>query len=461
MALSRRRRRGKCAAWILWLLLLVTISGCAAGYARYMGGTLRRMERRDWAAALEKLEKPSGDTNLLLYRFEKGLILHYGGQWEASNRQFEQAEGLIDRHVRSVSREVASLLTNDAVRPYGGEEHERVLIHYFRALNYAHLGQLESALVECRKANLRLADHAQASEVQLSYLNDAFLQYMTGLFYEATGEVNDAYISYRDAAKGYAAYAEAFGQAPPVSAATDLRRTTRRLGFFAEWEEAKQQWALPTGPDLPAPGPGVITVFAETGIVGRKIDESISIPITARDHSRDVRVVSRRAVHRYHHPIHQGRVKYWLRMALPAWRSEPSRVHGVRLRSGGAVTEGWLVEDIDAIARRTLDEKMDGILARTAARVITKTLVTEAAEEESDILGFLVGLFGAGTEAADTRSWTSLPAAIWMARIQPPPGTGQVTLEFLDAGGRVIDVHSFTDVAVGAGPVFLNWRSFE
>lgn len=456
-----QRRRLRRTHWLGWFVLLLAISGCAAGYARLMGGSLRRLEHRDYAGALEKLEKPTGDTNLLLYRLEKGLILHYSGAWEASNQQFQRAENLIDQHVRSVSREVVSLLTNDAVRPYGGEEHERVLIHYFRALNYAHLGQLESALVECRKANLRLADHAQASEVELSYLNDAFLQYMTGMFYEATGEVNDAYISYRDAAKGYAAYTDAFGQIPPASAATDLRRATQALGFQAEWELAQQQWALPAGPDLPAPGPGIITVFAESGIVGRKIDQSISIPITERDHSRDARVVSRRAVYRYHHPVYHGRVKYWLRMALPSWRSFPSRVHGVRLRAGDTLVKGWLVEDVDAIAQRTLEEKMDNILLRTAARVAAKALLTEAAEEENEIFGFLVGLFGAGTEAADTRSWTSLPSTIWMARIQLPPGTGQVTLEFLDAGGGVVDSHVFTDVATEAGPVFLNWRSFK
>ena len=72
-----------------------------------------------------------------------------------------------------------------------------------------------------------------------------------------------------------------------------------------------------------------------------------------------------------------------------------------------------------------------------------------------------MNLFGSGTEAADTRGWTLLPGAIWMARIEPPPGTGQVALEFLDAEGRVIDTHVFTDVATSSAPVFLNWRSFE
>ncbi|SVB32060.1 uncharacterized protein METZ01_LOCUS184914, partial [marine metagenome] len=100
----RRRPRDRYAAFCMWLLLLLVISGCAAGYSRFIGGSLNRLARRDYAGALEKLEKPSGSTNLLLYRLEKGLILHYQGEWEASNDQFERAERLIDRHVRSVSR---------------------------------------------------------------------------------------------------------------------------------------------------------------------------------------------------------------------------------------------------------------------------------------------------------------------------------------------------------------------
>ena len=109
---------------------------------------------------------------------------------------------------------MAALLTNDAIRAYSGEEFERVLIHYYRALNYHYLGDHQGALVECRKANLRLSDFAEAAEYELSYANDAFMQYLTGLLYEAGGEVNDAYISYRDAVKGYAAYEDAFGMRP-------------------------------------------------------------------------------------------------------------------------------------------------------------------------------------------------------------------------------------------------------
>ncbi len=445
------------------LLLAAVAAGCAAGYSGAMGKSLASMQSRDWEGALRKLDKPVGDTNMLLYRLEKGLILHYAGDYTGSNGQFEQAEKLIDRHyTRSISREVAALLTNDAIRAYSGEEFERVLIHYYRALNYHYLGDHQGALVECRKANLRLSDFAEAAEYELSYANDAFLQYLTGLFYEAGGEVNDAYISYRDAVKGYAAYEDAFGLAPPPPLAADLRRATGELGFEPEWTELRDRWKLdPEASGAPPLAPRTVTVFAEAGFVGRKGQSEINVPILEEGSLKKVWTLSDQAVRHYHYG-YEGKVEYWLRVALPVYEQAPSDVSGVRLRAGDAEARGWLVQDLDAIAGRTLRDKEDVILRRTVARALAKWLAKEAAEEESEVLGALINLFGVGTEAADTRSWLSLPRTIWMARIQMPPGTQEVALEFINAQGGVVDRHEFTGVQVSGGhPVFLSWRSFR
>lgn len=448
----------------VWLLLwlLVSLSGCSAYYAVGMGSPLKKLSRGDYAGAIDKLEKPNGDTNKLLYRLERGLILHYQREYERSNREFEQAERLVDKHyTRSVSRELASLVTNDAIRPYSGEEFERVLIHYYRALNYWYLGDSEGALVECRKANQRLADYAQAAEYKLSYKNDAFLQYVTGLLYESQGEWNDAYVAYKNAASGYAAYEKAFGMSTPEPLARDLVALAARLGYGDDVDQYVKEYGV-ARPGYGAGQTAQVVVYAEAGFIARKDQFEVSIPITSNAHGPDIWVVSEHSVQRYRHPYSGGQLAYWLRVALPEYRAVPSRVAAVRVSAGGSSARASQVQDLDAIATRTLKEKEDAILVRTVARGIFKYAATKAAEKKSDWLGLLVNLFGAGTEAADTRGWLSLPKAIWMGRLDLPPGTTEVVVEFLDAGGRTVETRVFPGVVAAPGEtVFLSHRSFR
>ena len=114
-------------------------------YSSYVSRSLSQLRQGNYADALDQLEKPNGKTNMLLYRLERGLIFHYQGLYAQSNAEFERAERLIDRlYTRSVSREAAAFLTNDAIVAYRGEEFERVFIHYFRALNYERLGDRQA-----------------------------------------------------------------------------------------------------------------------------------------------------------------------------------------------------------------------------------------------------------------------------------------------------------------------------
>jgi hypothetical protein len=444
----------------LLLVLMILLSGCGAAYTRHMKGPLKKLGQRDYEGALQQLEKADPAPDKLLYRLEKGLMLHYLGEYEASNLQFAKAERLIDkRFTRSLSRELVSLLTNDAVRKYAGEEFESVLINYYRALNYQYLGQPQEALVECRKANLKLEKYAAAAEYELTYKNDAFMQYVTGLFFEAEEEWNDAYISYRDAEKGYGAYA--LGTGPPQILGHDLLRSATRLGYqdhILEYLE-RYEW---DGQFSSRPSTGEVVVFAETGFIARKRQHDISLPILKADKTHRVWALSDEMAYRYHHRRHYPNVEYWLKVALPEYHAVSSQISGVRLSAAGQTTTAVLVQDLDAIAMKNFKDKETSILARTAARALAKYIATEAAEKQSEILGFLVNLFGASTEAADTRSWLALPRQIRVARLRVRPGTVDLVLEFVNGSGRVVDGHRFAGVEVSAGQrVFLNYRSYK
>lgn len=447
-----------CAFLFLWVLS----AGCGAAYSGHMRGTLKRLGNRDYEGALARLEDRDNQTDKLLYRLEKGLILHYNGQYEESNRLFEKAERLIDkRYARSVSREIAALLTNDAVRAYSGEEFERVIIHYYRAMNYQYLGLPQEALVECRKANLMLEDYAAAAEYELSYKNDAFLQYMSGLFFEAEGEWNDAYISYKDAEKGYLAYEEALGLETPAMLGKDLARMAHRLDYAEDVAAYMERYALHPE-DLHQPVGGEVIVFIESGFIARKHQREISLPILEEDDRTEVWALSDELVYRYHNPYRRYEVDYYLKVALPEYRANSTRIRGARLRGGDQSADAEVAQDLDAIAFKSIDEKMDTVLLRTAARALAKYLATELVEEKSEFWGTLVNLFGVATEAADTRGWVSLPARIDIARFSLPPGTVDLVVEFLNDSGVVVETHPFPAVEVESGkPVILSCRSYR
>ena len=467
----------------LSVVLLLWLSGCGAAYSGYVSHSLKQLEKGNYEGALGKLEKPTGKTNKLLYHLEKGLILHYQGQYEASNLEFAEAERVSDQlYTRSVSRHVAAMISNDAVIAYRGEEFELALIHYYRAMNYTRLGDRQAALVECRKANQKLEGYAQQAEYELSYKNDAFLQYMTGLFFESEGEWNDAYISYKDALKGYRAYDAAFGSQVPHILLVDLARLAGRLGYEDEVAEYTERYQLEPGELKPVSG-GEIVVFVESGFVPRKHQVEFNMPIMKGEKGVKTWTVSERAVHRYHHPhtYQRRRVDYWLKVALPEYREVRSQVAGVRLRAGNQSATAAVGEDLAAIAQQTFTEKFDSILLRAVARNLVKYLASKGIEkvfeddeddedDENDwvkegvgqALGGLVNLLGAATEAADTRSWLSLPRTIHIARLSVPPGTAAPTLEFIDARGQVLAVETLPEVAVAAGEkVFLNFRTFR
>ena len=447
------------------VMAVLALMGCAAAYSVMMRDSLSHLKNQDFGRALSKIEKPSGSTNRLLYHLERGLILHYQGDYPASNREFEAAEYTIDKlYTRSVSRGVASLLTNDAIIPYTGEEFERVLIHYYRALNYNHMGDLEAAMVECRKANLRLADYAAEAEYELSYKNDAFVQYMTGLFFEAAGEWNDAYVSYKDAEKGYRAYAADLGTRTPQVLRGDLIRAANALGF--DDDVGRYMGVYDIDADQVASSLGnTIVVFIETGLIAEKRQHTIDLPILESDRGVDRYTVSRRAARRYHYPRwHYARVDYWLKVALPEYRVRPSSVRTARVRgsNGEQIYPAVLMEDLDAIAMKSFSEKEGAILTRTVARAMLKYAATEKAEDENEFLGFLVNMFGVSTEAADTRSWLSLPSKIYMARVDRSAGTDSLVVELLNGNGNVVESGPLPRIQVEPDrPVVVSYRSFK
>ena len=444
------------------LLIAVSLHGCTT-YAHFSSDFRTSLHARNYEDARAKIKKSKKRGNQLLYLLENGLLAHYQGHYETSNRYFAEAERLSDRlYTRSISREAAAFLTNDAIRNYRGDSFEMIAVHYYRALNYWYLNLPEDALVECRKANLKLDQYA-IHNGRASYKNDAFIHYITGLFYEATGELNDARVSYQHAQDAYSYYEKKFNTAPPQTIVEDLKQVNSLLnGEGADTRLA----SLNILPFVPPVGNGELVIFSEIGFIPRKVQEEIDLPIYEADIKRGkkgkISAIATEISHRHHRVYPVRDVDYWLRVALPKYETVAPRTKRVLIRAGNRTIQTQIAQNYAAIAKTSLLDHYPKMMTKTIARGFAKYLAYRKAKDKNEILGFFVNLFNISTEIADTRSWVSLPHNIQIGRLELPPGLHTITLEARDANGCIIETETFTNIEIKPGQrTFLNHRVYQ
>jgi hypothetical protein len=401
----------------------------------------------------------------LLYNLESGLLLHLLGRYEESDGALDAAERLIeDLYTESLTRKGLTFLLNDAIEPYSGERHERLLIHYYRALNHIHMGDPEGAVVESRKLSLLLAEGA--AEPAPSSSVAAMSHYLAGLWFGAGHRLNDAVVSYRLARALYEGEPAA-GIGEPPWLASDLLDAAKRGGFAglaADMEGRGVEGASD-------PEKAQLVFLFENGWVPAKQPTHIDVPILATERTLRSEGVPRLAgslEDRYERHRRTGawfteevKIDYWLRVALPELPdAPPEAAASARISAGGRSATTCFLADVERDARRAFDDDAGRIFLKAAARALLKYLVHEAAEKEGgEVAGFLANLAGVATEVADTRSWAMLPREIQMARLALEPGRHDLDLEILSGDGVVLDRIALGPLDAAPGEVlFVNWR---
>ncbi len=424
-------------------------------------------EQGDFDAALIELDADGKGEAKLPYLFERGLVTHYGDQFDESNRTFEVAEITSDDlYTKSVSREAISLVTSDNLRPYAGSQYERLLIHYYRAFNYVYLNMPDDALVECRKASNLLQFYADADE-NYEFVGAAFIAYLSGILYEWAGDWNDAFIAYRWAERAYKQYG-ALGVPFPQDVGDSLARLAGKLGFQEEFERYAATYGKPPEENTDS---GELILLYETGFVPPKIEENIVFPIlkvdpiVQEDADRDekkVREYGRTLIRRRNRQYKEVEIEYLLRVAIPAYRSNRPMLVGIDADTGAGRASGVLVEDIEAAAMKTFESELPTIMLRTVVRGLLKYLGFRRANQEGEVVGKLVNLLNVVTESADTRSWQTLPNQIFLVRMRLPAGTHNIKLSFSDRTNRQVKTDRLEEVVIRKNDkTFLNYRTFE
>lgn len=443
------------------LTIILFVIGCAGYNFEKVEIGLKSGNPKD---AYEHLKKNSPKKPNIPYQYELALTGHYANLLTESSTAFDLGEDIAEeRYTKSISTEAFSLLTTDKIRPYVSTNYERLLSHYYSILNYIYAGNLEGAIVECKQAT-NLIQYFKGEEKDYNFFAAGFLVHLCGMVFEEAGEINDAYISYKQAAEYYNISSKYTSVIPPKDVGHSLVHTSRKLGFTDEYERYRKQY----GDVQPSPeNHGELILFYETGYVPKKTEQSLTFPILTTDRfgekdNNDSIKFARTLRTREGMVVDEIKLEYLLRVAIPSIRSKRPRSMGIEVSVGEYTAQGQLIEDVENIAIETLNSQETIILLRTLVRSLGKYLVFKKAKKENTALGVIVNLAGVLTESADTRSWQTLPNQIYLVRMPLPAGTHTLKLSFLNANEQVSRSEPVPDVKISSNQItFLNYRTYK
>jgi hypothetical protein len=412
------------ASGIRWLglVLALWLAGCAS-YTEETREIRRSFVAGDYKQALSKLEESSlkdEDNNRLLFKLERAMILDRMGDGERARALLIEADKLVDQlYTTSVSNTAATFIVNEAASDYSGEDYEKVAIHTQMALSFIGDGKLEQARVEAKKINNKLAEiNQQYDEKKNRYAEDAFALYLSGLIYEVRGELDDALIDYWRAYQLYDGDYRDFvrGGEPDglVRALYRLLVKRNRSDRAAKVKQAHPKIAAQAEADLKDDNWGEVVVVHEVGHIATKSTEEVVVPFG----------------------------KQIVRFSFPVIRKRQITYHGetgfVDRSGGGAFYAADNVQDMDDIARLSLEDRRGRLIAKQMTRLLAKGQLTEQAYKNfGPIGGIAANIYSAVSETADTRSWTLLPEAYFVSRARIKPGKHTIEIK---TGGRLQEI---------------------
>jgi hypothetical protein len=430
-------------------LLLLILSGCGSSGAHYLlvDKSLLANDYRQADTIIQKAEADVyGPKSRVLYGMDRGMTLQLAGEYEQSNEVLEKAEDEVERlYTRSIRTESFAFMTNDNSLPFEGEPYEQVMINVLKALNYASLDRWEDALVEARRIDHRLNVLTDRTKDTAAYRDDGFARYLSGILYESTGDLNNAFIAYRKAYETFDASRAWSHTAVPSQLRADLLRTSDALHLIQEfteyrhlfpetvWKSSEEQQHL-----------AQVLVISYNGRAPRKEDQFLDLPISMD--ALALVLVNRGFAsgnsqqHRAADSVLYGLNGRVVRVALPKIVPQKTQVPVDTIsltpeQGPPVIVRTELAQNVTALADKALSERMAGIAAKAVARAAFKYSMAEGASrgaqhavggDAGPLVGLAVGLltkgFAVASEEADKRSWRTLPDEIHLARAWVPPG---------------------------------------
>ncbi|MBU1344537.1 MAG: hypothetical protein KKE44_09575 [Proteobacteria bacterium] len=408
------------------LVPVLVLAGCA-GHVSY-DALSAHLSAGDCNAAARLIEDSRGDYGThseLLFFLDSAMVHMQCKNFQAAQERFHSAEDLAQQlWTTSLSREAVSLISNDYLISYGGEDYERAMIHLMSAIAYLDAENFEDALVECRRLDSLLTLYNDRYAEKNVYKEDAFGRYLSGILNEADHNLDAAFIDYQKALESYADYEQFYQTPAPSSLKKDFLRVARAVNRVADARNL-----------IPGDVPDSEILYKTSRTMG----EILVIQLTGR---APVKVEDRVHIPTIHGPITLAFPKF-----LPVSSAPPRTSFLLRSRTEQKEIQADLAADITAIAFKNLADHRARIITKTIARAAVKQAVIRQAakkvaknenKDTQQAIEIALNLMNLFLEHADLRSWQTLPARVYMARAFVEQGAYELEIPSQVNGRRKI-----------------------
>lgn len=424
------------------LLLGILLTACSTYYQlnyefnrNFETGQLEEAER-----VLDENKKAEKSKARLVYFMNKGVVTSLLGQYEESNTYLEKAYLLGEDYHNNYMNIALSLVSNPMVIEYKGEDHEHLMVLYYKAINYLMMGDRESALVECRRLNNKLLQLSDRYTSEFKFKEDAFVHMLMGIIYDADKDYNNAFIAYRNAYRIYEeSYSSMFGLNSPDQLKKDLIRTAALMGFDREQQKYEEAFGMKYEPRVG--NPPELVMFWNNGLGPVKSEWSINFTVV-KGAGGAVTFVNEEYGFSFPFFLSSdddssgglGDLKFF-RVTFPKYIERPLMFDNAVIKSAKGEYPLQIAENVNAIAFKELEQRMVKEFGKSLLRFAIKKAAEESLRKEDEGLGAALGILNAATEKADTRNWQTIPHSIYYARVPLEPGMNDLTFKTITSEG--------------------------
>ncbi len=454
----------------LAVFMLVPVLFSCATYNKSMNAYYADLREHNYEKAMRSIENNKlikKDRNALLYNLEMGKLYRLQNDFTNSNRHLNLADGMIESNRKTLADIALGNLLNPMRQAYKGEDHEQFMMHFYKALNYVALGKTEEAVVEARRITLSSTTQGDKfRNKENRYSKDAFALNLQGMIYEMAEDINNAFISYRNAVEIYVkADNNYYGVKMPEQLQQDFLRTSAIMGFSVEPQYEK---VLNVSYNNTSIENGELILFLEEGQVPVKEEKNFFL-IASNNGINSFNYIDANGAsanfnfNASNYGIAEDKITSLraFKLSLPTYSIQYDQPQNIIVSNNENNYTPQLAQNVNSIAINVLKERFITEMGNALARQITKKLLekgTEAAAEGiarstdkreakdssteekekteknkedrinrvGEIAGLAMNIFNTINEKADTRNWQSLPAFVSYVRIPLQAGENMI-----------------------------------